>query len=65
MRRDLDLIKKRIGRFDLDAMSTLKMDIVKPISGLVETELTLQPGGEQGVDQASNRRVIKPRTPAK
>jgi twitching motility protein PilT len=62
MRRDLDLIKKRIGRFDLDAMSTLKMDIVKPISGLVETELTLQPGG---ADQASNRRVIKPRLPAK
>ena len=71
MRRDLDLAKKRIGRFDLDPISTLKMEVVKPIvikpiSGLVETELTLQPGGaEQAADQVSNRRVINPRIPAK
>jgi twitching motility protein PilT len=66
MRRDLDLVKKRIGRFDFDPISTLKMEVVKPISGLVETDLTLQPVGTgQGVDQASNRRVITPRIPTK
>ena len=61
MRRDLDLLNKRIGRFDPDTLSTLKMDVPEP-SRLVETELTLQPSS---VEPASNRRIIKPRTPVK
>lgn len=67
MRRELDLVKKRIGREDLDTLSELRLDIMSPTPGFGDDEAG---GAADGADKcsvvpASNRRVIQPRTQPK